>query len=95
MHGDCVESSIGVQLQATVGDAAKTERLLQYGVEYWREIAGLYSLLVRQMPSPVVRLNRAVAVAMAGDIDAGLAMIDELSGDAEKLAASYLGGGAP
>ena len=31
------------------------------------------------MPSPVVRLNRAVAVAMAGDIAAGLAIVDELS----------------
>ena len=38
----------------------------------WREIAGLYALLERQMPSPVVRLNRAVAVAMSGDSEAGL-----------------------
>ncbi len=47
----------------------------------WSEIAGLYALLEVQMPSPVVRLNRAVAVAMAGNIDAGLAIVDELSGD--------------
>jgi RNA polymerase sigma-70 factor (ECF subfamily) len=47
----------------------------------WCEIAGLYAVLERQMPSPVVRLNRAVAVAMAGDIEAGLAIVDELSGD--------------
>jgi RNA polymerase sigma-70 factor, ECF subfamily len=47
----------------------------------WREIAGLYALLEGQMPSPVVRLNGAVAVAMAGDIEAGLAIVDELSGD--------------
>jgi RNA polymerase sigma-70 factor (ECF subfamily) len=48
----------------------------------WREIAARYALLERRVPSPVVRLNRAVAVAMAGDIGAGLAIIDELSGDA-------------
>ncbi|MFZ0041008.1 MAG: RNA polymerase sigma factor [Solirubrobacteraceae bacterium] len=47
----------------------------------WHEIAGLYALLEGQMPSPVVRLNRAVAIAMAGDIEAGLAIVDELSGD--------------
>jgi RNA polymerase sigma-70 factor, ECF subfamily len=45
----------------------------------WPQIAGLYSLLEAQMPSPVVRLNRAVAVAMAGDIEAGLAIVDELA----------------
>jgi len=47
----------------------------------WGEIAGLYALLEEQMPSPVVRLNRAVAVAMAGDLGAGLAIVDELRGD--------------
>ena len=52
-------------------------------------IAGLYALLEGKMPSPVVRLNRAVAVAMAGDIEAGLAIIDELSGDA-RLERYYL-----
>jgi RNA polymerase sigma-70 factor, ECF subfamily len=31
------------------------------------------------MRSPVVRLNRAVAMAMAGDIEAGLAIVDELA----------------
>jgi RNA polymerase sigma-70 factor (ECF subfamily) len=55
----------------------------------WREIAGLYALLEGQMPSPVVRLNRAVAVAMAGDIEAGLAIVDELSDDA-RLERYYL-----
>ena len=55
----------------------------------WREIAGLYGLLDRQTPSPVVGLNRAVAVAMADGIDAGLAIIDQLSGDA-RLERYYL-----
>ena len=47
----------------------------------WPQIAGLYALLETQAPSPVVRLNRAVAVAMAGDLDTGLAMVDELGTD--------------
>jgi RNA polymerase sigma-70 factor, ECF subfamily len=47
----------------------------------WEEIAGLYGLLEAQMPSPVVRLNRAVAVAMAGDIEGGLAIIEELEAE--------------
>jgi RNA polymerase sigma-70 factor, ECF subfamily len=55
----------------------------------WREIAGLYALLEQQLPSPVVRLNRAVAVAMAGDIDAGLAIVEELASDT-RLAGYYL-----
>jgi len=55
----------------------------------WREIAGLYALLEAQMLSPVVRLNRAVAVAMAGDIEGGLAIVDELAGDA-RLERYYL-----
>jgi RNA polymerase sigma-70 factor, ECF subfamily len=55
----------------------------------WREIAGLYAALEGQTPSPVVRLNRAVAVAMAGDIEAGLAVVEELSRDA-RLEQYYL-----
>jgi RNA polymerase sigma-70 factor, ECF subfamily len=45
----------------------------------WTEIAILYGLLLECLPSPVVRLNRAVAIAMAGDLDAGLELIDQLS----------------
>jgi RNA polymerase sigma-70 factor (ECF subfamily) len=43
-------------------------------------IAGVYAALERLDPSPVVRLNRAVAVALAGDVDAGLALLDEIDG---------------
>ena len=46
----------------------------------WREIVRWYSLLERVQPSPIVSLNRAVAVAMAGDPEAGLAQIDALAG---------------
>ncbi len=44
----------------------------------WSRIAELYAELEALSPSPVVRLNRAVAVALAGDLDAGLEMVGEL-----------------
>jgi RNA polymerase sigma-70 factor, ECF subfamily len=44
----------------------------------WPRIVALYAALEQALPSPVVRLNRAVAVAMAGDLDAGLALVGEL-----------------
>jgi RNA polymerase sigma-70 factor (ECF subfamily) len=44
----------------------------------WNEIAGLYDLLLRMQPSPVIELNRAVAVAMRDGVDAGLALVDAL-----------------
>lgn len=44
----------------------------------WREIVRLYDLLERVQPSPIVSLNRAVAVAMADDPNSGLALIDAL-----------------
>lgn len=43
----------------------------------WSRIAELYAELEALSPSPVVRLNRAVAVALAGDLDAGLEMVGE------------------
>ncbi len=42
----------------------------------WAEIVGLYDLLARAEPSPVVELNRAVAVAMRDGPAAGLALVD-------------------
>ena len=45
----------------------------------WREIARLYDQLRRLDPSPVVSLNRAVAVAMASGLDEGLGLIDALA----------------
>jgi RNA polymerase sigma-70 factor, ECF subfamily len=46
----------------------------------WAQIAALYGRLVELTPSPVVELNRAVAVAMAEGPAAGLALIDRLEG---------------
>jgi len=42
----------------------------------WRQIVALYDELVRIQPSPVVQLNRAVAIAMRDGPEAGLARID-------------------
>jgi RNA polymerase sigma-70 factor (ECF subfamily) len=54
---------------ANAPDAASTD---------WAEIAALYRELARIVPSPVVQLNRAVAVAMADGPEVGLALVDEL-----------------
>ncbi len=47
----------------------------------WPQIVGLYDVLLRMAPSPVVALNRAVAVAMRDGPAAGLAIIDRLMAD--------------
>jgi RNA polymerase sigma-70 factor (ECF subfamily) len=44
----------------------------------WREIVALYDILLRINPSPVVALNRAVAVAMRDGPEAGLALVEDL-----------------
>jgi RNA polymerase sigma-70 factor (ECF subfamily) len=49
----------------------------------WREIAALYTVLTRIQPSPVVELNRAVAVAMAEGPQYGLILIDALEAQGE------------
>ena len=61
-------------------DAASTD---------WRQIVGLYDVLLRAAPSPVIELNRAVAVAMRDGPEAGLALIDGILGRGE-LAEYYL-----
>ncbi|MBE1490493.1 sigma-70 family RNA polymerase sigma factor [Plantactinospora soyae] len=47
----------------------------------WPRIASLYAALARLLPTPVVALNRAVAVGMAYGPQAGLAMVEELTTD--------------
>ncbi len=63
---------------AGAGDAGDTD---------WPQIAVLYGQLARMTPSPVVELNRAVAVAMADGPAAGLALVDAL--DASGALAGY------
>jgi RNA polymerase sigma-70 factor, ECF subfamily len=46
----------------------------------WAQIVGLYDVLARADPSPVIELNRAVAVAMRDGPTAGLALIDAILG---------------
>jgi RNA polymerase sigma-70 factor (ECF subfamily) len=55
----------------------------------WRQIVALYDQLVRIQPSPVVALNRAVAIAMRDGPEAGLAQIDAILQQGE-LANYYL-----
>ena len=47
----------------------------------WTKIVPLYDLLLELQPSPVVALNRAVAVAMRDGPEAGLALVDDLLDD--------------
>jgi len=49
----------------------------------WAEIVGLYDVLVRLQPTPVVALNRAVAVAMRDGPAAGLPLIETLLADGQ------------
>jgi RNA polymerase sigma-70 factor (ECF subfamily) len=55
----------------------------------WRQIVAIYNRLLRIQPSPVVYLNRAVAIAMSGGPEAGLKHIDALLEQGE-LANYYL-----
>ncbi len=56
----------------------------------WPEIVGLYTLLQARWPSPVVALNRAVAIGMACGPEAGLAALQQLSADPALAAYPYL-----
>jgi len=58
-----------VAVHAEAPSAAQTD---------WAEIIGLYTLLLQISPSPVIELNRAVAVAMRDGPEAGLGLIDDL-----------------
>jgi predicted RNA polymerase sigma factor len=66
-------------LQAAI--AACHARARTPGETDWQRIAALYDALVRLAPSPVVELNRAVAVAMAFGPAAGLAIVETLTAD--------------
>ncbi len=49
----------------------------------WREIAVLYQELSRRNPSPVIRLNHAVAIALGENLEQGLALVDDLGRSGE------------
>jgi RNA polymerase sigma-70 factor (ECF subfamily) len=56
----------------------------------WREIVALYDLLRDRWPSPVVALNRAVAVGLAEGPAAGLAALDRLAAEPQLAGYGYL-----
>jgi RNA polymerase sigma-70 factor (ECF subfamily) len=56
----------------------------------WREVVALYDILVQIWPSPVVALNRAVAVGMADGPAAGLTALDALQDEPQLATYSYL-----
>jgi RNA polymerase sigma-70 factor (ECF subfamily) len=66
-------------LQALI--AAEHAGAPTYEATDWRRIARLYELLDRVAPGPVVRLNRAVAVALAEGEEWGLELMAELDGE--------------
>ena len=64
------------QLQAAI--AAHHARAVNAEATQWPRIAALYTLLAQRTPSPVIELNRAVAMAMAFGPEAGLELVDAL-----------------
>jgi RNA polymerase sigma factor (sigma-70 family) len=66
-------------LQAAI--AACHARALTPAVTDWTRIAALYAVLAQLAPSPIVELNRAVAVAMAFGPQAGLELVDALTSE--------------
>jgi RNA polymerase sigma factor (sigma-70 family) len=70
--------------------AAVHDEAPSFGDTDWREVVGLYDLLMDRWPSPVVQLNRAVAVGFADGAAEGLAALDALASCPELAAYSYL-----
>lgn len=68
MTGYLIEAAIAAQ-HALAPSASATD---------WNEIVRLYDLLMRADPTPVVALNRAVAISMRDNPEAGLAEIERL-----------------
>ena len=68
------------QVQAAI--AAVHAEAPDAGATDWRQIVGLYQLLERLAPSPIVTLNHAVALGMAFGPDRGLELLRTLENDA-------------
>lgn len=79
LAADALRAGVGgYGLQAAI--AAVHDHALNAGDTDWTQIVGLYDVLLRVQPSPVVELNRAVAVAMDRGAQAGLEIVDTLQG---------------
>ena len=70
--------------------AAVHDEAPRFGDTDWPQIVGLYDLLMRRWPSPVVALNRAVAVGFADGPAEGLAALDALAVSPELAGYGYL-----
>ncbi|HET9784187.1 MAG TPA: DUF6596 domain-containing protein, partial [Terriglobales bacterium] len=75
----CLQAAIAA-LHAQAATPAATD---------WPQIAALYQRLIELQPTPVVRLNHAVAVAMSEGVGHGLALVDALA-EIESMAGYYL-----
>jgi RNA polymerase sigma-70 factor (ECF subfamily) len=69
-RGPYVLQALIAQCHALSGAAASTD---------WSQIVALYDELLTLSPSPVIELNRAIAVGMRDGPEAGLALVDDLS----------------
>ena len=79
LAADALRAGVGAYcLQAAI--AAVHDHALNAGETDWTQIVGLYDVLLRVQPSPVVELNRAVAVAMDRGAQAGLEIVAALQG---------------
>jgi RNA polymerase sigma-70 factor (ECF subfamily) len=72
-HGDVSELHIEAAIAATHSNAPSVSDT------NWRQIVELYDALLRFRPSPIVQLNRAIALGRARTPDEGLAALDEIS----------------
>jgi RNA polymerase sigma-70 factor (ECF subfamily) len=68
-HGPYIVQAANSAVHAEAPSAEATD---------WAQIVGLYDVLLRMTPSPVIELNRAVAVAMRDGYETGLAVIDSI-----------------
>jgi len=79
-RGECLGGALGpYALQAAI--AACHARARRPEDTDWVRIAELYAALAQLMPSPVVELNRAVALGMAFGPEAGLELVDSLASE--------------
>jgi RNA polymerase sigma-70 factor (ECF subfamily) len=76
------------QLQAAI--AALHDEAPSSAATDWAQIAALYQVLGRMTPSPVIELNRAVAIAMGRGPEAGLAVVDAIAANGQLADYPYL-----
>ncbi len=75
------------QLQAAI--SAVHAEAQSYEDTDWPQIVVLYDELLKFSPTPVIHLNRAVAVAMAGNVQQGLVLIDQLENELHQYLPFY------